>query len=77
MELIENTMVVLVNSTTGKIINEEEQVTVVFDGRVGTYTGWMPPHPRNEEGLAYVRFEGKSWDESFLPSYLGCKLIKL
>ena len=77
MELIEETLVALVDQTTGKIIQENESVTVCGDGRVGTYTGWMPPHPRNEEGLVYVKFENKDWDESFLPSYLGCKLIKL
>ena len=71
-------MVVLVNNTTGKIIAEGDDVTVTQGvERTGKYTGWMPPHQRNEEGLAYVKFEDKKWDESFLPSYLGCKLIKL
>jgi hypothetical protein len=70
-------MVILVQAKSRQIINVGDKVEDPETNRVGSYTGWMPAHPRNPEGLAYVRFTGEDWDESFLPSSIRCKLIPL
>jgi len=70
-------MVVLVNNETGRIINEGDALLDSTTGRTGKYTGWMPAHARNSEGLIYIRFPGKEWDESFLPPNIGCKLVDI
>lgn len=69
-------MLVLVNKE-GDIVEEGGKITNPSTGDVGVYTGWMPPHSRNEHGLAYVQFEGKEWEDSFLPYNLDCKLVDI
>lgn len=69
-------MYVLVNKQ-GDIINEGEDLKDPQTGKVGRYTGWMPPHQHNPEGLAYIQFIGKEWEDSFLPPNINCKLIDI
>ena len=69
-------MLVLVNNV-GDIIEEGEELTDPQTGRTGIYTGWMPPHVHNPEGLAYIQFKGKEWEESFLPPNINCKLLDI
>jgi hypothetical protein len=61
----------------GNIINEGDLLSDPDTGRVGTYTGWMPPHQRNPEGLAYIKFKDKKWEDSFLPPNIDCKLVDI
>lgn len=69
-------MYVLVNEN-GDIVNEGSELEDPQTGRVGTYTGWMPPHQRNEQGLVYIQFPGKEWEDSFLPNNINCKLVDI
>lgn len=74
-------MLVLVEVTTGRIIEEGEIVTDLHDEsekpKKGRYTGWMPPHTKNEKGLAYVQFPGIEWEDSMFPERIGAKLVDL
>jgi hypothetical protein len=68
-------MLVLIQTNTGEIISEGNQVTNP-DGTTGEYTGSMPPHSRNEKGLMFVK-NGKEWEDSYLPDDLGYKLVDI
>jgi len=59
----------------GDILEEGTELEDPVTGKVGKYTGWMPPHQHNPEGLMYIQFEGKEWEDSFLPPNINCKLV--
>lgn len=69
-------MYVLINNN-GDIIKEGDTLKDPQTNREGEYTGWMPPHQRNPDGLAYIKFEDKQWDDSFLPPNIDCKLVNI